>query len=142
MVMVKGGFTNLFGEGLKKEFKKLYEISDGEPIKYQDPIIVDKKFGLGFILSKDIIDNDLYVDQFNLRGQKKMKKKINTKVQVTYMIELDEYHVLKMSNDIISIPSYGLNVKDLPAYIKGLKKLVAAGRVKPRKSVGRRKIKK
>ena len=47
-------------------FSRLYEIGDGEPIVYEDPKIgpkvmaVDKEFGVGFIISRKAVEDDLY----------------------------------------------------------------------------------
>lgn len=47
-------------------FSRMYEIGDGEPVTYEDPKIgpkvmaVDKEFGVGFIISRKAVEDDLY----------------------------------------------------------------------------------
>jgi hypothetical protein len=47
-------------------FNRLYDLGDGEPVTYEDPKIgpkvmaVDKEFGVGFIISRRAVEDDLY----------------------------------------------------------------------------------
>lgn len=61
-MLVQGAFGKAYGKSMARLFKAQYE---NEPINYDDPPIIQrrlipKKYALGFRISREMINDDLY----------------------------------------------------------------------------------
>lgn len=96
MLTKNRNFSALYGKGLARLFREQYENS---PIEYADPIIkrklVPKKYALGFQISREMIEDDLYGGIVKVLKGRKTKLKVVT----TYSID-GSFGRLKLENDM------------------------------------------
>lgn len=128
-MLVRGAFQQLFKTGLR------------DNIIYKDPPLFKlnkrfhKSYSLGFRVTREMVEDDLYGDSMIIVKKGNKKKLV---LKVSYSVDVG-YQEITRTNDTFNIPSMGLTIEDTKQLVKALNLLL---KVKaPTKKVTRKRRK-